>query len=135
MKQLSVTVILTRRHLTPLANMDMKAVTIYSVWNATGSHQQGRSYVSPISSRTLRGVSASCGGKMWNSGKQTWVAWGETDTKGRASFREASSSSVVWADSTTASQWLFPVLCGSHGIFCMHEISVDYWPMCWTLLL
>lgn len=131
MKQLSKTVILTRRHLTPLANMDMKAVTIYSVWNATRSHQQGRRIMSvQFLQEHYVGFQLPVEGKCETLVSRSREAWErEIDTEGHARFREDSKQLSVWAHSTIESRWLLgvlrPKLETTEGYF-QHALNI-YW--------
>lgn len=134
MKQLSKTVILTRHHLTPLANMDMRGSDhLQYVKCHKKSSAREDNYVSPISSRTLRGVSASCGGKMWDSGKQiqreSFKKW-KAHMKGMLILENEEGNSGSQEQSTKWQSVVFKDLCLKHwrmfSAFTKYLIS-DQW--------
>lgn len=114
MKQLSRTVILTRHHLTPLANMDMKGSDHLQCVKCHGSHQQGRRVMSvqflqehcvgfqlPVEGKCETLVSRS--GEVWECE--------DTDTEAHASFREAEHKQFSSLGTSMESQCLFSNLC------------------------
>lgn len=144
MKQLCKTVIPTRHHLTPLANMGMKAMTIYSVWNPTRSLQQGRRVMSvqflqehyvgfqlPVEGKCETLVSRS--GEVWECE--------DTDTEAHASFREAEHKQFSSLGTSMESQCLFSNLCSqtpeTTGRFfsaCIKYLLITYQLCCAPLL-